>query len=368
MTKFLIMAGMISALSTSAIANEISLRGNHDHGGTSITQASSHAPIGVMSDHIHKQGEWMLSYRYMHMNMEGNKNGSKNISPETIATTVSNRFSGTAGQPATLRVVPTQMRMDMHMLGAMFAPTDWVTLMGMLNHISKDMDHRTFQGGSGTSVLGEFNTKSSGWGDAKIGALFGIYKDDTHALNIKAGLSLPTGSIDEDDDVLAPNGMRPTLRLPYAMQLGTGTYDIEPTITYVGQAGAMGWGAQYSSVFHIGENSEDYTWGDKHEVTAWGSYDWKRNLSTSLRITAETEDSIDGIDSSILAPVQTADPDNYGGDRMSLGLGANYAFKQEGFLKDHRLAFEVIAPIYQDLNGPQLERDLILTVGWQKAF
>ena len=38
--------------------------------------AQSHAPIGVMGDHIHKKGEWMTSYRYMHMDMPDNYTGT----------------------------------------------------------------------------------------------------------------------------------------------------------------------------------------------------------------------------------------------------------------------------------------------------
>ena len=30
-----------------------------------------HAPISVMGDHMHAMGEWMVSYRYMTMDMEG---------------------------------------------------------------------------------------------------------------------------------------------------------------------------------------------------------------------------------------------------------------------------------------------------------
>ena len=41
--------------------------------------ASSHAPVGVMGDHHHKVGEWMLSYRYMAMEMEGNLDGGATI-------------------------------------------------------------------------------------------------------------------------------------------------------------------------------------------------------------------------------------------------------------------------------------------------
>ena len=32
---------------------------------------------------------------------------------------------------------------------------------------------------------------------------------------------------------------------------------------------------------------------------------------------------------------------------------------------ENRLAFEGGAPVYQDLNGPQLETDWIMTFGWQ---
>ena len=33
-------------------------------------RASSHAPIGVMGDHTHHKGEFMVSYRYMSMFMK----------------------------------------------------------------------------------------------------------------------------------------------------------------------------------------------------------------------------------------------------------------------------------------------------------
>lgn len=39
-----------------------------------------HAPIGVMGDHTHKTGEWMFSYRYMQMHMDGNRDGTDHFS------------------------------------------------------------------------------------------------------------------------------------------------------------------------------------------------------------------------------------------------------------------------------------------------
>jgi len=83
------------------------------------TRPDDHAPIGVMADHYHHAGEWMFSYRFMRMEMGGNRLGTDDIDPDTIVTTIPNRFFGQPMQPPTLRVVPTQMTTDMHMLGAM---------------------------------------------------------------------------------------------------------------------------------------------------------------------------------------------------------------------------------------------------------
>ena len=55
------------------------------------------------------------------------------------------------------------------------------------------------------------------------------------------------------------------------------------------------------------------------------------------------------------------------GERAEVGLGVNF-MAQTGPLKGHRLAIEALRPVYQDLNGPQLETDWTLTIGWQKAW
>ncbi len=361
-------AAVACTFSTSnALACESCTEGDQGHIHLSST-ADDHAPIGVMGDHMHKKGEWMLSYRAMSMHMDGSRDGTNSLSPTTIATTYANRFSSVAGQPATLRVVPTEMDMNMHMLGAMYAPTDWMTLMAMFNYIDKDMKHITFAGGSGTTELGNFTTRSSGWGDTKISSLIKLHNTHNHKVHLNMGVSLPTGSIKEEDSVLTPMGMTPTVRLPYGMQLGTGTYDLLPGITYNGHKDDWSWGAQYSAEIRLeSENDQGYSWGDKHSVTAWGSYQWAPWISTSLRLTGTTQDAIDGIDSQIVLPVQTADPDNYGGKTLDLSFGVNLIGTQ-GAIKGHRIAIEATTPLYRNLNGPQLENDFTVVLGWQYAF
>ncbi len=365
----LLMAGMVCSFSLSpAYADQAVHLGNHGVHDHSASTASDHAPIGVMGDHIHGAGDFMLSYRAMHMDMDGSRKGTSDIDPVTIATTEANRFFGVAGQPPTLRVVPTSMTMDMHMLGGMYAPTDWLTLMAMANYLEKEMDHITFAGGAGTAVLGNFTTKSKGWGDTKLSGLVRLSKNDTYGIHLNMGISLPTGSIDETATVLAPNGAMPLLRMPYAMQLGTGTYDLLPGVTYIGHKNAWSWGAQYAAEIRLeDENDEGYAWGDKHSFSVWGSYEWAPWISTSARLTGYTQDEIDGIDSQIVVPVQTADPDNYGGDVLELSLGANL-LATKGAVKGHRLAIEATAPLYRNLNGPQLETDWSVMLGWQYAF
>lgn len=359
------LCAVLAVPATGARAHEDEAVGLSADGGG--LRADGHAPIGVMGDHMHAAGEWMISYRYMHMDMQGNRIGTDEVSPEEIVTTVPNRFFGTPGQPPTLRVVPTEMTMDMHMFGAMYAPTDWLTLMAMGNYTVNEMDHVTFQGGAGTTRLGEFTTKSSGFGDTTVTGLINLYDEGNRHVHLNAGLGLPTGSITESDDVIAPTGATPTLRLPYAMQLGSGTFDLKPGVTYTDRVGNLSWGAQYAATLRLGENDEDYSLGDEHMLTAWAAYQWDYWISTSFRLAGETIGDIDGIDPKIVAPVQTADPDNYGGETLDAFLGVNLE-GQSGFLRGHRLAVEVGMPVYQDLNGPQMETDWQIMIGYQKAF
>lgn len=332
----------------------------HNHSGPPV-------PPSMMSDHVHGKGEWMVSYRFMRMEMEGNRDGTDSLSPSEISGEVPNRFAGVPGQPATLRIVPTEMTMDMHMLGFMAKITDWATLMIMGNYIEKEMDHITFSGADPNLELGRFTTSSSGIGDTKLSLLFQPYNEGQHKLVVKAGLSLPTGSIDEEDTILAPNNMNMRVRLPYAMQLGSGTYDLEPAVTYSGHSHKFGWGSQARAVIRTGRNNEGYTLGDKLSLTGWGSYAFTSTLSSSLGLTAETEDSIQGIDSEIVGPVQTADPRNYGGERVSAEIGFTYT-GQNGWMEGHSLSAGFILPVYQDLNGPQMERDYSFLLGYRKAF
>jgi hypothetical protein len=373
MTQVFLRAGAFcAALALCLPAASLHAHEGAPHGGPNVTfsdlpplNADGHAPIGVMGDHRHKVGEVMLSYRFMHMHMEGYRSGTDGLSPAEVAITP-NRFFGLPGQPPNIRIVPDWMTMSMHMFGAMYAPSDRVTLMAMMPYVKKEMNHFVFAGPAGTTLLGKFQSNSEGWGDAKLSALIGLHESGNARLHLNLGLSLPTGSTTERANVLTPMGTTANLRMPYGMQLGSGTYDILPALTYNNRTGATAWGAQVSGVIRTGKNN-GWSFGDEARLTAWASYRPKPWISLSGRVEAKTVGKIDGQDSLMVGPSPTLDPDNYGGETVTLFAGVNLV-AQRGALRGHRLALELGVPVYQDLNGLQLETDWTAMLGWQYAF
>ena len=325
-----------------------SLSSAHE-GPWTAARPDGHAPISVMGDHMHKMGEWMVSYRYMSMEMEGLLSGSSNVT--------SNSQLGTMMMPGDFDMVPTKMTMDMHMFGTMYAISNKWTLMGMINYLDNEM---TMQ-----SRMMKMGSESSGLGDIKIAGLYDLAQwDSGRRMHLNLGLSLPTGSIDEKDSMSRVLG--------YGMQLGSGTYDFHPAITYLAQTEKYSYGAQLGGILRIGENDQDYTLGNKFEAALWGARKITDSLSASAKLDYSTQSEIDGSDTRLDARnMMMASPSfqtaSQGRDITTFGLGLNYYF-QNGGLSGHRLAAEWETPIDQKVNGVQLELDSVWTLGWQYAW
>jgi hypothetical protein len=210
----------------------------------------------------------------------------------------------------------------------------------------------------------EFTTDSEGFGDVRLIGGYDVYKSQRHTVKLTAGSSFPTGSIDERHDT--PAG--PDRVLPYAMQNGSGTFDLLPGITYTGRTDDWSWGGQFGATIRLGENDEDYTLGNVYTASVWGARKWTDWLSSSLRVIGESVENIDGIDprlNPLLVP--TADPDRRAGNFVSVGLGLNFLLPS-GVARGTGLSIEGIVPVLQDLDGPQLERESAILVGLRAAF
>ena len=182
---------------------------------TEMMGAPGLVPFDIMTG---QAGKWMVGYQLMAEKMDGNLSGTTAISETTIL--------------KTYFAAPTDMTMQMHMGMVMYAPTDKLTLMGLLPYVRKQMNHLTADGV-------RFAERTDGVGDAELRGMYSVYqtKEPRQWLLLSGGVGLPTGSIDATMD-----GMR----LEYPMQIGSGTFSLLPGISYLGQVSPWGWSADFS--------------------------------------------------------------------------------------------------------------------------
>jgi hypothetical protein len=238
----------------------------------------------------------------------------------------------------------------------MYAPSERVTLMAMGTYHHRTMDHITRAGGA-------FSTASDGVGDVTVGGLIGLADWGRQSLFANLGLSVPVGSITATDVLPTSNGQ--AVQLPYPMQIGSGSWDVLPGFTYLGQVDNWSWGGQTRGTLRLGNNSRDWRLGHRGMLTFWSARQFGRHASVSLRVAGETWGDVSGADAAGSvnpAVVPTARTDLRGGTQLDAGLGINlYVPKAQAF----RIAAEFLVPVHRDLHGPQLETDWTLVVGLQ---
>jgi hypothetical protein len=304
----------------------------------------------VLGGHTHPAGQLMFGYQYMHMSMSGIYDGSHRIS---TADAFAKGFT----------TVHTSMEMDMHMLEVMYAPAERLTLMAMLPYETMSMEHAESNGET-------FRQSADGVGDLEVMAmitLLGDIQKGGHRLIFNAGMSLPTGSINVKDHGHG-NPTNVLVLLEYFMQLGSGTYDLMPGLTYLGESGRWAWGAQTIEIIRLGRNSQGYRFGDEYRLSAWSSYratDW---FAPSVRLDGQWWEDIKGSDPRLAAnPTPEGKPNLRGGRRLDVLLGLNF-YAPSGRLKGNRLMLEGGLPVYQHLDGPQLGTAWMFNLSWSYAF
>ncbi|MDO3383778.1 hypothetical protein [Gilvimarinus algae] len=342
-------------LSTGAAAHE-----------SSTFLPESHAPAGVMSDHTHAKDEVMTGYRYIYSSYSGLYHGSDEVGAHDLAM-------------AGYSMMPTSMTMEMIMLDIMYAPTDHLTLMLMPMYMRMDMDMAgtgmSGHGGHGGHMDGMMGMDdmgghdmhhhgshgTSGWGDTNISALYNWTPASNHQFITTLGINAPTGKVDKKN--------HDGTFVHYGMQLGSGTWDLTPSVTYTGLAGRMSWGAQANAVIRLeDENDSGFAFGDKYGATAWAAVrlvDW---LSLSARVEWSDQDAISG---HYNGPHNHSSPSdiqaNYGGEFVDAGIGVNTVITG-GQFAGLRLGAEWVTRVEEDYNGYQLGLDDGVNVSLSYAF
>ena len=339
---------------------------------TNMTQAASaraidHGPIGVMGDHYHRAREWMLSVRLMRMHMSGNQTGGDELSDGQVLM----QPNAPGRMPPVLSVVPQDMDMDMLMFGAMYAPTDRITLMAMLMASSKDMDLQSYSppnmmsGDSSRTSVGVFSTSNSDIESVSLNGLFRLYENASHRSHLTLGLAQSIADTDATDWVLTPMGVTMNMRLPYGMQIGDESLRLNAALTHVYTQQDWVFGGQVSGKFELA--SEEWHFGNSRGLTLWAQRAISDRVSLSSRVAYQRTVGLKGTDALITAPVQTAVTSNYGGSQWYFGLGAN-AIVPIFAGKPERLGIELELPFDGDVRGVQMSPQWRLTLGVQKSF
>jgi Protein of unknown function (DUF3570) len=349
--------------------------GHHHH--------HSNSPAGVMFDHtLPKAGHFMAGYRFMRNEQAGDMLlGSNPVGLDTV------NANGCEGRECA--VTPNFMAMSMHMLDLMYAPTDWLTLMLMPQWMDMEM---TMTANPNVQITGGHGGhaghghQTGGIGDFGGYALFRAFDHPNHHLTVSLGGTAPTGDV---DIVLRKTGAEPVYNRPihYGMQLGSGTWDFKPALTYTGEMDKFLWGAQANATIRLEDrNDSGYALGDIFQGSVWGGYNWTNWLATTVRGVYTSQCKIHGrfnpliIDvwdpvKGVYYPAQYQPqhigpfdfPGNYGGQFVDLGLGVNVTVPSGAF-QGNTLKFEWLQPIHTDYNGYQLDRDYALNVTWSVGF
>lgn len=323
------------------------------------SHAGALAPAGLMNAHmLGGKGDFMLGYHFMSSRQSGDMlHGTERASDARILS---------QGCAVECSVVPEEMTMRMHMVHAMYAPRDWLNLTASFQFMDMDMDMRPLEGtvtsgGGGHSHGGHHHHATAGVGDTSVAALVRLLATPGHALHLGLGLSLPTGAVDEK----ATDGEF----LDYGMQLGSGTFDLQPSLTYNGAHRRWFWGAQVGAAVRMQEDNESgYALGDLLQSSAWAGYSAAPWVAFSLRTTYTAQGEIEGRFNGPQMQMGPMDfPENYGGRFVDLGLGVSFAVPGRLAAGD-RIAIEWVEPVYDDFNGYQLERSSGLSVHWSIMF
>ena len=337
---------------------------------------SGHAPIGVMGDHTHHAGEWMLSYMYTRETMSGLLDGTRSVPTDEAW--------------MHYRMVPLEMEMTMHMPHVMYAPTDRVTLMlmtmwmehamtvrmenalmaghghgnGHMQHAAASDRPAEMEHNHGNRAHHNMAHTLSGWADTELSALVTFLDRDRKRAHLNLGVGIPTGSVTAEDSRMVPEHAR----LGYPMQLGSGSWEARPGVTWLLQTDRVSWGAQGMGIFRLNENDEGWRRGHEGMANGWAMLRGSDWISPGLRLQARSWGDVEGSDPALDPSISPEnDPALQGGNRVNGFLAVNFQVPT-GSLAGHRLALELGGPLHESLNGPQTSSDWTLNVGWEYSF
>lgn len=294
-----------------------------------------------------KADRWSLSYQLNHIEIEGYKKGNTNLSNNEV---LWDNISGEARTDENFPVLPTQIHQNVQLFNAAYRLTQKTNLQVSAPYILQSTDHISIVPGYDNFVI-----DSKGLGDTTLTLSHNIAKTESTQLRISAGISLPTGSIDETGDTPRAAGNQ---QLPYTMQLGSGTFDFPLGVTYSSTLKANLWSLTASTKIRTGKNDRNYRLGNSYLLSS--RYEILRispRLKPFFNIDLQYVERIYGQDDEITVPnpnfpypASITNPNLFGGIKSTASIGIKTPI---GSKSKQALVIDLGIPIYQNLNGPQ---------------
>lgn len=309
----------------------------------------------ILSLRINRQKlqRWSVGYRFVRATFDGYRDGTTDLDLR----------SEVLGPPngVTYPVTPTQITQQAHLVDLSYNFSEKLSFGLLLPFIHQSSDHESLIGDKGGSNFNFFNITSSGLGDISLSASYLAWRRDDSHLVANFGIKLPTGSIEEKG--LTPRDPPNDTLLPFTMQIGSGTLDLEPSLAYGSKIGQWHYGAKTYATARMGTNSRDYSLGDRFGLSASlraMHFAW---LEPFAQLGFQVSGEINGVDEDLKVPSPAGDgtlvfpapvtnPALFGGQELILTLGSKI-IQPQGTFKSIILKVGYDIPIYQSLNGPQ---------------
>ena len=304
------------------------------------SRPDSHAPINITGDHFHDKRGLMISYRYIFKNMSGNLNGNSEVKIEDIF----NSYN----------LISESNRVESHKVGFMYGMSTKINLMASIGFTVKTMNLLSKKNQY-------FKPKSSGINDINITGLYNLVDKSRNKTHLNIGISFPIGSINFNDEYSSSS----ITKLPYNMQIGSGTWNTNLGFTTFFQYEKFSFGLQPSYKVHIGKNSNDYSFGNILDVNYWAAVKISNWISLSLNLQNKFSNKIRGNDPELTSNiVPESNAYNYGFYVFNSSIGTNI-LPPYGKLKNIRIGIEYFLPLLQNYNGIQMGVDNNFVIGLQ---
>ena len=298
-------------------------------------------PMGLPHGGLVDVGQFGLEWRSSSTTWEGMRDGREDLSSQDL-------FDAGYSLAGTKL---TENRLELDFLYGL-AP-QWI-LFATVPLIDRELTYDLAGGGSARST-------SSGLGDIILGGRYAAHADEQHLLQYTLALGLPTGDYNQRGSYAGNTDAV----LPYPLQLGTGTVDLYPGLTYLHARKRWTLGVRSEARIRLGRNSDQWAVSDSFRADIWASRTLTDALTGDVRLQANWWGDFHG-DAPDLdkdrSPLENASRQGGSLVQVVFGLAADFS---DSYAGRNRLGIEVGLPIDERLDGPGLSRQISLLLSWR---